>query len=139
MKAAKLPYVKTNYKFEAPVIEAKVKKSVHTGEKLNKLLDLNAFLAPDPESTYLVRVSGESMIDANIMDGDILVIDRHEKPHPGQIVIASLNGEMAVKYYQVEKGEIFLVSANKKFLPIKISGLFEFQIQGVVKHIIRNM
>ncbi len=138
MKANKLPYVRTSYKFEAPIVEAKVKKKISSDRQVDKFLDLNAYLAPIPENIYLVRVSGESMIDANILDGDILVVDRKEKPRNGQIVIASLNGEMAVKYYKTENNNVYLVSANKKFTPIKISELFEFQIQGVVKHVIRN-
>jgi DNA polymerase V len=139
MKVDKLLNVRTNFKFEAPVVEAKVKKRITYDDNSKKLLDLNAFLAPQPENIYLVRVSGESMIDANINDGDILVVDKNEKPRNGLIVIASLNGEMAVKYYKVENEGVFLVSANKKFMPIKISELFEFQIQGVVKHVIRDM
>jgi len=140
MKARKLPIVRTNYKFEAPVVEAAYRNSESSKtDDSNKLLDLNAFLAPYPENIFLVRVSGESMIDANINDGDILVVDSKEKPAIGKIVIASLNGEMAVKYYDIQNGDVYLVSANKRFLPMKISELFEFQIQGVVKHIIRNM
>jgi DNA polymerase V len=139
MKASKLPYVKTNYKFEAPVIEAKIRKKRPLANNIRKSLDLNAYLAPDPENIFLVRVSGESMIDANIYDGDILVVDKAAKPGNGKIVIASLNGEMAVKYFRIIDGEAYLISANKKFTPIKINELFRFEIQGVVKHVIRDM
>lgn len=139
MRINKLPYVKTSYKFEAPVVEAKVQKQIVHQHNIDKLLDLNAYLASDPKNIFLVRVSGESMIDANILDGDILVVDSKEKPVSGKIVIASLNGEMAVKYFIIEKGKASLVSANKNFLPIQISELFQFEIQGVVKHVIRDI
>ena len=116
-----------------------MQKQVLPGRNIDKLLDLNAYLASDPKNVFLVRVSGESMVDANISDGDILVVDSKEKPVSGKIVIASLNGEMAVKYFIIEKGKAFLVSANKNFLPIQISDLFQFEIQGVVKHVIRDI
>jgi len=79
------------------------------------------------------------MINENILDGDILVVDRKETPRDGKIVIASLNGEMAVKKFKIIEGKVYLYSANEKFLPIEISGLMEFQIQGVVKHVIHNL
>ncbi len=139
MKASKLPQVKTHYKFEAPVVEAKIKKKLPSLNDVRKLLDLNAYLAPQPENVFLVRVSGESMIDANIFDGDILVVDKSAKPGNGSIVIASLNGEMAVKYFRIINGKAYLISANNKFTPIKISELFHFEIQGVVRHIIRDL
>ncbi len=74
-----------------------------------------------------------------IFEGDILVVDRKEKPEDGKVVIASLNGEMAVKTLREIDAKIYLYSANKKFLPIEIQGFMEFRIQGVVKHVIHNM
>jgi DNA polymerase V len=102
-------------------------------------MDLNRHLAPEPDETFLVRVSGESMIDRNIYHGDILVVNRRETPADGKIVVAALNGEMAVKTYRVIDGEVYLYSANKKFLPIKIYPFMEFQVQGVVKHVIHRV
>jgi DNA polymerase V len=140
MRASKISVVRTNYKFEAPVLGASAPTGLPKREfNLNNLLDLNSFLAPVPENCFLVRVSGQSMIDANINTDDILVVDKSETPRNGKIVIASLNGEMAVKYFQQNKDGTFLVSANKSFLPIRISELFEFQIQGVVKHVIKDI
>jgi DNA polymerase V len=64
-------------------------------------LDLNLHLAPNPKDIYLVRVNGESMIDEKIYHGDVLIVNKNEKPKDGKVVIAALNGEMAVKNFQI--------------------------------------
>ena len=139
MKVKKVVEVKSHYSFEAPILSAGKKDKGSKLEQFHGTLELNEYLVPNPKYTFLVRVSGESMIDESIYDGDILVVDRKEKPRDGKIVIASLNGEMAVKTFRDINGKIYLYSANKKFLPIEISGFMEFRIQGVVKHVIHNM
>ena len=140
MKVKKVVEIKTHYSFEAPVLSAGKKngRSIKL-EEFHESLDLNSFLVPDPHHIFLVRVSGESMIDKQIYDGDILVVNRKEQPEQGKIVIASLNGEMAVKIFSIQDEKVYLVSANKKFLPIEIEGFMEFQIQGVVKHVIHSI
>jgi DNA polymerase V len=139
MKVKKVVEIKTHYSFEAPVLSAgKYGRSIKL-EEFHESLDLNSYLVPDPQNIFLVRVCGESMIDKQIYDGDILVINRKEQPAQGKIVIASLNGEMAVKIFSIRDGKVYLVSANKKFLPIEIEGFMEFQIQGVVKHVIHSI
>jgi DNA polymerase V len=140
MKITKLPKVRTNYQFEAPVLEASRTDEIPEHlRKVRKMLDLNRFLAPNPDNIFLVRVSGDSMIGADIFDGDILVVDRQEKPSNGKIVIAEINGEMAVKYLRIESNGLMLESANSKYKPIEISEYYEFQIQGVVRHVIRDV
>lgn len=128
------------FDFEAPVLPTGFKSGDRVRiEPAGTSLDLNKLLAPETKNTYLVKVNGESMINENIFDGDILVVDRKEKPADGKIVIASLNGEMAVKKYRVVEGKTYLYSANSKFLPIEISPFWQFEIQGVVKHIIKSV
>ena len=78
------------------------------------------------------------MIDENIDDGDVLVVDYSETAYENKIVIASLNGEMAVKKYQIIDGKPYLISANKQFLPVEIKPSWNFEIQGVVKYVIKN-
>jgi len=126
------------FDFEAPVVSAYLPDS-KPGKDRNALsgsIDLMAYLAPNPDGCYLVQVSGESMIDEGIFDSDILVVDGNESPKEGKVVIASLNGELAVKTYREIDGVVYLFSANKKYNPLKIEPFFEFSIQGVVKHII---
>ncbi|MFP4369380.1 MAG: LexA family protein [Candidatus Kapaibacterium sp.] len=138
MKVKKIIELRTSYSFEAPFMPATVPAGMHK-EKFKANLDLNKFLAPKPEAVYLVRVNGESMIDEQIYDGDILVVDKERKPVDGLVVIAALNGEMAVKTYRVIDGEAYLFSANKKFLPIKIMPFWNFEIQGVVRYVIHEL
>lgn len=139
MKAKKIFDIKTRYTFEAPLKQAAANMGESANDDLpNISLNLNKLLAPNPDSTFLVRVVGESMIDANIFEGDILIVDKSEMPRDGKIVIAALNGEMAVKRYRIVDGEVYLYSENKKFLPIKILQFMDFQIQGVVKYVIHN-
>ncbi|MGL4598675.1 MAG: LexA family protein [Bacteroidia bacterium] len=101
-------------------------------------LDLNEYLVRRPESTFLVRVSGESMIHAGILDGDLLVVDTNERPSDGRIVIAFVAGEFTVKRL-VQKGKnLFLMPENKKFQPIAIDAKMGVEIRGVVTHIIHK-
>jgi len=106
---------------------------------LSQMFDLNSVLAPKPDDVYLVRVTGESMINEGIFDGDILVVNKNDKPKDGKVVIAALNGEMAVKTYREIEGKVYLFSANDKFLPIEILPFWQFDIQGVVKHVIHDV
>ena len=149
MRVNKVVDIKAGFRFQAPVFPTALQslkrgknEDIDAGELSNKvfnILDLNDFLAPKPKDIYLVRVSGESMIDERIFDGDILIVDKKSQPKNGNVVIASLNGEMTVKYFRVIEGKVYLVSANKKFLPIEIFPYMQFQIQGVVKHVIHDM
>ncbi|MFH1052574.1 MAG: S24 family peptidase [bacterium] len=132
--------MKSNYSFEAPLY--KVASSLGLAEKKNIELDsfnLSKFLISNPQSTYLVRVVGDSMIDENIYEGDILVVNKDEKPTDGKVVIAALNGEMTVKTLRVIESKVYLFSANKRFLPMEILPFWEFEIQGVVKHVIKSL
>jgi len=141
VKASKPIEINTQYRFESFLVDTTVKRedasSIQTNEE-PKYIDLSQFMKISPQDTFLVRVSGESMVDENIFDGDILVVNRLEQPASGKVVIASVNGEMAVKKFVVEGENIYLVSANKKFLPIRIMPFWEFHIHGDVKFVIRN-
>lgn len=140
MKVNKVLELKTQYSFEAMLVDASTNKK--NKAKLidrNRSLDLNKYLAPSPDCVYLVKVNGPSMIDQHIFDGDLLVVDRKAEPEDGKVVIASLNGEMAVKTFRKIDGKVYLYSANKNFLPIEIMPFWEFRIQGVVKHVIHKV
>lgn len=140
MKAERIIDVKSHYSFEAPVYSANFNSGESKDKKTSIIsLDLNNFLAPYPEDVFLVQVNGESMIEENIFDKDILIVNAKEEAKDGRIVVAALNGELAVKQYRIIDGEPFLVSANKKFLPIAIKPYMEFQIQGIVKHVIHSL
>lgn len=138
MKVKKVVELKSAFSFEAPMISNNaMSNSSLTHEPT--LFDLKSLLAPKPGDVYLVRVTGESMINEGIFDGDILVVNKNEAPRDGKVVIAALNGEMAVKTYREIEGKVYLFSANDKFLPIEILPFWQFDIQGVVKHVIHNV
>ena len=78
-------------------------------------LDLNALLVKRPAATYFVRVEGDSMIDAGINPGDLLVVDRSLTPFDGDIIIASVDGEFTVKRLRVEgNGELGIGNGKKR-------------------------
>ena len=138
MKVERKIEIKTEYNFEAPVYNAAVSFGIADKETKLSSLDLNKLLVKDKKNTYLVKVIGESMIGKNINEGDLLVVARDEEPKDGKIVIASLNGEMAVKIFRVIDEKVYLYSANQKFLPIEIKPFWNFEIQGVVKFVIKD-
>jgi DNA polymerase V len=78
------------------------------------------------------------MRDANLSDGDLLIIDRAETPRHKSIVVAVLNGEFVVKRLHKRNGELKLLSENKAYPPIEITEGMDFEIWGVVSHIIHK-
>jgi DNA polymerase V len=139
MKVEKSLNIKTSYSFEAPLYNVASKLGLIEKDTARiDSFDLSNYLVSDYENTFLVRVIGDSMINENIYEGDILVVNKKEQPKDGKVVIASLNGEMAVKRFRKIEGKVYLYSANKKFLPIEILPYCQFEIQGIVKHVIKN-
>lgn len=98
---------------------------------LDVLLDLNA------PQTYLVRVSGDSMIGEGIFDGDILIVRRSLTAGHGDIVVAAINGEVFVKRFHKKNDQIILMSANPKYPPRYILEGDELQVWGVVRQSVR--
>lgn len=93
-------------------------------------LDLNAYLIKHPSATFFCRVTGDSMKDIGIMDGDILVVDRSVKHRDGQVVLAVLNGELTCKVLDLKRRR--LLSANRAHPPIPLGSDTELIIEGVV-------
>lgn len=92
-----------------------------------------------PPANYLLKVQGESMIDAGIFDGDLVAVKQRQDISNGQIVVARLNDEVTVKRYRRESNEVMLIAENPDFDPIKVdenSG--EFAIEGIVVGVIRQ-
>jgi DNA polymerase V len=96
-------------------------------------LDLNDILIKRPTATFYVKVAGESMRDAGIFPGDILVVDRGERPQHGHVVVAVVNGELTVKRLY-KKGKIIRLDAENPAYPnIEIQGETELTVWGVVR------
>ena len=99
-------------------------------------LDLNSHLIKTPSATFFARVSGESMINAGIHDGDLLVVDRSIEPQVGKIVIAAIQHELTVKRYVKKDGKVYLAPENENYEPILVSEEDEVHIWGVVTNVI---
>ena len=84
-------------------------------------LDLNKELIKNPASTFYARVSGLSMIDEGINDGDLLVIDKSIEPFDGCLAVCYIDGEFTLKRFEKHKDHGLLVPANKEFKPIKVT------------------
>ena len=99
-------------------------------EELIDTLSLDEFLIKNPQASYLVKVTGDSMIDAGIMPDDLVIVDRGRQPRHGDIVIAEVDGQWTMKYYEKRGNKVLLRAANKKYAPIEPKA--ELVIGGVV-------
>lgn len=108
-------------------------------EYMEKTLDLNEHLVPYPEATFFVRVSGDSMIGASIHHDDILVVDRSRRPVPGNVVIAHVDGEFTVKRLRKTVDGLELAPENPDYAPIPINEESNFEVWGVVRHVIHAL
>ncbi|KRO34219.1 MAG: DNA polymerase V subunit UmuD [SAR86 cluster bacterium BACL1 MAG-121105-bin34] len=98
---------------------------------LESPIDLNKYLIKNNVATFLIRVSGESMINANIGDQAILIVDRSLKPRHGSIVVASLDGEFVCKRLQL-KPRLCLLPENPAYKPIYVQHGQDLDIMGTV-------
>ena len=101
-------------------------------------ISLEKVLVKNKEATFYAKVSGESMKDAGLNDGDILVIDRSEEVKNNKIAVCYVNGEFTVKRVKIEKDYVYLVPENKKYNPIKITEENELIVWGVVTYVIKK-
>ena len=101
-------------------------------------LDLNEYLINQAESTFFVRIKGDSMIDAGILDNDIVIVDRSKSAAINDIVLASIDGEFTVKVLTKNNKGPYLMPANKEFKPIYIEEGSQFEIWGVVTGSVRK-
>lgn len=95
-------------------------------------LDLNTHLIAHPAATFFLRVSGDSMINAGIFNGDLLIVDRSLNATHGKVVIAAVNGELTVKRLQKTKKGAFLIAENDNYPPIELKESDHIHIWGVV-------
>lgn len=101
-------------------------------------LDLNEYLINQAESTFFVRIKGDSMVDAGILDNDIVIVDRSKSAAINDIVLASIDGEFTVKVLTKNNTGPYLMPANKEFKPIYIEEGSQFEIWGVVTGSVRK-
>lgn len=95
-------------------------------------IDLNAHLISDRTSTFIVRVSGDSMTGAGISDGDELIVDRSLEPADGNVVVAVLDGELTIKRLRITARGVVLAAENPSFPDIVVPELADLTVWGVV-------
>ena len=101
-------------------------------------IDLNKELVKHPASTFYGRVKGDSMTDAGIYDGDILIIDKSLDARNGDMAVCYIDGEFTIKYIKIEKKVIWLIPANEQYQPIKVTEDNDFLIWGIVTYSIKK-
>ncbi len=106
---------------------------------LDKNLDLNEHLIKHPTSTFFVKVKGDSMIGAGIHSGDMLIVDRSQEAKHGKIIVAIINGEFTVKRLQKKNEMVYLMPENPNYKPIEVVKGMDFEIWGVVLHVIHSV
>ena len=102
-------------------------------------LNITEEIVKNPASTFFARVSGNSMINDGIGDGDILVVDKSVDPYDGCIAICYVDGEFTLKHVEKHKDHILLVPGNKKYRSIRVTPDNHFVIWGVVRYVIKKL
>jgi len=105
-------------------------------EELCDTLSLDEFLVQNPDSSFLLKVSGDSMTGAGILPGDLVIVDRGQTGKSGDIVIAEVDGEWTMKYLKKSGDAVYLVPANPRYEPVRPK--HELKIAGVVTAVVRK-
>jgi DNA polymerase V len=102
-------------------------------------ISLDKELVKNVDATFYARVRGNSMVDANIEDGDLLVIDRSIETRNGKIAVCMIDGEFTIKRLKVEKDCVYLMPENKLFKPMKVTHENELIVWGIVTYVIKKV
>lgn len=105
---------------------------------MDQAIDLNKELIRNPSSTFYGRVRGDSMEDAGIHDGDILVIDKSLDPRDNDMAVCFIDGEFTIKYIRIERERILLIPANEQYQSVVVTEENDFLIWGIVTYSIRK-
>lgn len=99
-------------------------------------INLDEYLVPNKGATYLLEVKGDSMIDAGIQEGDLVIAERKGEPKPGDIVIAEVDGGWTMKYFRKRGSTVYLEPANKNYKPIY--PVYDLKVAAIVKGVVRK-
>ncbi len=105
-------------------------------ENTREVISMDEYLVAKPESSFLLRVTGESMIGAGIMDGDLVIVERERSPKNGDIVLAEVDGAWTMKYFRRKGREVILEAANPAYPTIYPRE--ELKIGGVITASVRK-
>jgi SOS regulatory protein LexA len=105
-------------------------------EQAQELIDLESFLVRDRAKTFLLRVKGDSMMNAGIQEGDIVVVERGKDPKVNDIVVGILDGEFTLKRLKRDKGKHYLQAENPAYP--KMFAMDELSTAGIVRGVMRK-
>ena len=108
----------------------------YAGERI----DIVRELSTHPDTTFYAQVNGDSMRDAGLLDGDIIVIDKSLEPHNGDYIVAAIDGEFTIKEFRRDDANKcgWLIPHNPEFQPIRVTAEDNFSVWGVVTHCIHR-
>jgi DNA polymerase V len=127
-----LPVLNRSHKSRLPSLLAPVQRIPLFGHTVEDRLDLNQLLVQNKSATFFLRVKGDSMVNAGIHDGDIIVVDRSVEPVDRAVVVAVIDGELTIKRLIKRNGVIELHAENPRYAPIRFKEGQELTIWGVV-------
>ena len=105
-------------------------------EELREVISMDEYLVTKPDSSFLLKVTGDSMIDAGIMEGDLVIVERGRSPKSGDIVLAEVDGQWTMKYFRREGKDVVLEAANSAYSVIRPKE--ELKIGGVITAAVRK-
>jgi repressor LexA len=105
-------------------------------QDLRGIVSFDEYLIRNPRTTFLLSVTGDSMIDAGIVEKDIVVVERNREPKNGDIVLAEVDGNWTLKYFRRQGKTVTLEAANLKYPPITPQD--SLRIAGVVTAVVRR-
>jgi len=125
---------------EIPLVDENIKAGFPSpaSDFLDLSIDLNKELIKHPNATFYGRVKGDSMKNAGISEGDLLVIDKSLEPVNGKIAVCFIDGEFTVKRIKIAKNACWLMPENDDYKPIKVTEDNDFIIWGIVIHLIKS-
>ena len=137
LKKDKRKLVPTSQFFALPLVGQVKAGFPILAEENRQYLSLEEYLIDDPNSSFLLRVSGDSLSGVGIFDGDLVIIERKSQANVGDIVLAQIDNEWTLKILKKMGNRYYLDSANKKYPPFFPKA--ELKIFGVVKGLVRKI
>jgi SOS regulatory protein LexA len=105
-------------------------------EELRDVISLDEYLITRPASSFILKVSGDSMIGEGIKPGDLVIVEKGREPKNGDVILAQVDGEWTMKYFTKRGGRVVLESANEKYPPIRPKE--ELRVGGIITAVIRK-
>ena len=136
-------FPETSFNDESVFLKIPVIGRVAAGLPITAIENMEGSLIVDPaflkkaEDAFALRIRGDSMINAGINDGDLVIVSPNEQSRNGDIVVAMLNDEATVKRFELKDKKIKLIAENNAYLPIEIKSEDDFKIVGKVKGVVR--